>query len=327
MRERWPRFRPELSLSDEAVAHLLHRALPGAVVLGHAPVGGGLANTNLRVALAGRPARVLLRLYQRDPAQAPKEAWLDTVLQSHGVPTARFHRLIEADPVTGLTASVLDWVDGTRLDQWAPGPDDRALGLAVGRVLARVHFTPVGPPGFLTPDRRPIAAITLSRVGLSAYLHHFLITGPGAARLGATRTVALLAFVERYADGLDAWNTTPGLVHGDCNASNFIMTDGPTVAALLDWEFAFSGAPAFDFGHLLRPPLGARQAFVDGLARGYRKEGGVLPPGWRWLARLTDLYAWVDFLGRPTVAAPLIEDACRMVEETLALTPAHLPDS
>jgi aminoglycoside phosphotransferase (APT) family kinase protein len=320
MRDQWPRFRPEVNLPPDAVAHLVRLALPDAVVVGYGPVGGGLANTNIRVNLASAPGCVLLRVYQRDPTQAVKESRLDALLQAHAVPTARFHHIISDDRDTGLTCAVMDWVAGVRLDQWRFSEDDLAVGGAVGRVLARVHRVSVGAAGFLSADRRPVAAITLGREALLGYLQLCLIDGPGAGRLGAALTEELFAYVARYAGRLDAWRGPLGLVHGDCNASNFIM-DAGQVSALLDWEFAFSGAPAFDFGHLLRPPLGERALFVDGLAQGYQDEGGLLPPDWRWLARLTDLYAWADFLGRPTIAAPLIEDACRMVAETLSIAP------
>jgi aminoglycoside phosphotransferase (APT) family kinase protein len=212
------------------------------------------------------------------------------------------------------------------LDQW-DFAREREVGIAVGRVLARVHRVVVGPAGFLSADTRPIEAITLGREAMLAYLERCLIDGPGESRLGAALTAELFAFVARHAERLEAWGGLPGLVHGDCNPSNFIMAIGDMgtgenfgqVAALLDWEFAFCGSPAFDFGHLLRPPLGNREVFVRGLGDGYLAEGGTLPGEWRWLARVTDLYAWADFLGRKVIAAPLIADACQMVAETLAL--------
>ena len=61
------------------------------------------------------------------------------------------------------------------------------------------------------------------------------------------------------------------------------------VAAVLDWEFAFSGSPAIDFGNLLRPPLGERRSFVAALAAAYEAAGGRLPPDWQAIARIADL--------------------------------------
>jgi len=317
MRERWPRFRPEISLDLEAVQYLVRLVLPGASVSHFASVGGGLANTNLRVVIDVPPGVVLLRLYQRDPAQAAKEARLDGLLQAADVPTARFLGLIEADARTGLTVAVMDWAPGLRLDQLVPGAADAALGRSTGATLAKLHRLAVGPAGFLGPDRRPDVAIALGREAMLAYLRLCLIDGPGEARLGSELTARLFAYVEREGGRLADWPAAPGLVHGDCNASNFVMDDG-RVVALLDWEFAFSGSPAFDFGNLMRPPIGSSAVFAAALAAGYREGGGALPPDWRFLARLTDLYAWADFLGRPVIAAPLVDDAVAMVADTVS---------
>lgn len=70
MRERWTRTTAELQLDAEAVARLMAPAFPGATVTEFARAKGGLMNTNLQVHLSHRAQPVLLRLYQRDAAQA-----------------------------------------------------------------------------------------------------------------------------------------------------------------------------------------------------------------------------------------------------------------
>ena len=76
MRDGWGRGRPTVETDLATVGRLVASALPGARVTAAAPASGGLANTNLRVDLAGAPGTVLLRIYQRDPAEAGKEAAL-----------------------------------------------------------------------------------------------------------------------------------------------------------------------------------------------------------------------------------------------------------
>jgi aminoglycoside phosphotransferase (APT) family kinase protein len=148
------------------------------------------------------------------------------------------------------------------------------------------------------------------------YVRHCVIEGPGAERLGPDLTGRLMQFLDREAGRAAEWVSPPVLVHGDCNPSNFIVCDG-RVAALLDWEFAFSGTPVFDFGNLLRPPVGRSASFSKGLAQGYEDAGGRLPDQWRALAWLADLYAWADFLGRQIVAREVVADARAMVAMTL----------
>jgi hypothetical protein len=60
------------------------------------------------------------------------------------------------------------------------------------------------------------------------------------------------------------------------------LTISVHIAAVVDWEFAFSsGSPFIDLGNLLRPPLGDLPGFEEAVADGYRAAGRVLPDDWR----------------------------------------------
>jgi aminoglycoside phosphotransferase (APT) family kinase protein len=89
------------------------------------------------------------------------------------------------------------------------------------------------------------------------------------------------------------------------------------VAAVLDWEFALSATPAFDIGNLLRPPFGEHPTFVAGFAHGYRVAGGELPDDWQRVARIADLFAWVDLLGQRSEDPALTTDARRIIAATV----------
>ena len=112
----------------------------------------------------------------------------------------------------------------------------------------------------------------------------------------------------------------PRLTHADFNGSNVLVHQTPEgwrVAAVLDWEFAFAGAPFFDFGNLLRAPLGDLDGFAEAVAMGYREAGAAMPADWRELARIADLTAWADFLNRADATQQVIADARRMIERTV----------
>ena len=96
-----------------------------------------------------------------------------------------------------------------------------------------------------------------------------------------------------------------------------LFRSGWRVAAVLDWEFAFAGSPFFDFGNLLRPPVGDLDGFAEAVAAGYRQAGAAIPPDWRDLARIADLTAWADFLNRTDATPAVIADARRMIERTV----------
>jgi aminoglycoside phosphotransferase (APT) family kinase protein len=324
MRGGWRRGTPAIRL-DLSVAELLVRhALPDACAVRVRSAAGGLSNTNLRVVLAGEPASVLLRLYQRDPLQAGKEAAL-VRLAAPRVPVARFLHLSQDGSPVGHPWAVLEWVDGRRLETVLPGAgpvEAASLGRAVGATLAAIHGFAFDEHGFLDAGLRVRERIAPGRDGLLDYLRRCMAEGPAAARLGAGVARELLAFAEREGHRLERWPGGPRLVHADFNGSNILVrraSDGTwEVAAVLDWEFALSGSPAMDFGNLLRRPADDVPGFADAVAIGYRSAGGVLPEDWRAAARLMDLAAWVDFLSRPGAGRALIDDARTVIAATLA---------
>jgi fructokinase len=176
--------------------------------------------------------------------------------------------------------------------------------------------------GFLGADLSIAHSIDLDRDGLLAYLDHAFAVSHGAARLGPELTASLRNFIEREGEKISSWAGAPCLVHGDCNGSNLLFRQGANgaweLAAILDWEFAFSGTPGFDLAHLLRPPLGQHAGFADAMVASYRDAGGMPPPDWRTVARITDLFAWIDILSRPDAGANVVEDARNSIAAIIA---------
>lgn len=75
-------------------------------------------------------------------------------------------------------------------------------------------------------------------------------------------------------DNLALAGETRSLVHGDLRFHNVLIDDGE-VSAILDWEIAAIGHPAFDLGYVYRHiiQLGSWQAFLDA----YAEAGGEVP--------------------------------------------------
>jgi aminoglycoside phosphotransferase (APT) family kinase protein len=267
---------------------------------------------------------VLLRLYQGDPAHAAKEVAI-TARIAGTVPVANSLYFSATNPMTGHPYAILQWIDGQTFETVRSAHDRStaaSLGRSIGHSLAAIHSFTFDKRGFFAADLSVPDAIDLGRSGLLVYLSRCLVDGPGGARLGADLTTAVLAFAQREGEMLDAWLGAPCLVHGDFNGANILVrpnTAGdPEVAAVLDWEFAFSGSPAFDFGNLLRPPLGHDPDFAATVADGYRKAGGSLPTDWQHIARIADLFAWADIVSRPNVGPEVIADARHVVADIIA---------
>ncbi len=321
MREGWERAKPALTLSVGELTRLTQPAFPGRTVVAAEPAHGGLANTNIRIALSGRAAPLLVRLYQRDGAQAAKEAALHRLVAGR-VPVSRLHLHADSNPVTGHAYVVMDWVEGERLETiQADVADVRHLGRSVGTALAGIHAHVFDRMGELDADLNVVEPFEPGHAGFVGFLRAFLIEGLGGERLGADLTRRVMDFADTAGKALDAWDGPPCLVHCDFGGSNILVRQdaaGWAVAAVLDWEFAVSATPFLDFGNLLRPPAGALPGFAAAVADGYRQAGGSLPDNWRSLSRVTDLLAWAEFMNRPRVDRALVAAARSVVAATIA---------
>ncbi|WP_178133399.1 phosphotransferase family protein [Vineibacter terrae] len=324
MRQHWTRATATVALGvDDATA--LVRALPGAPRVSRVTVlSGGLANTNLRLDFASGEPPLVLRLYQRDPAQAAKERALHGLAARHGLPVPRLHLGADDNPITGSAYAVIDWIEGRPLDDVAAKLDGDQLwqlGASIGAGLARIHGVTFDACGFFDGALRVATPIDVGGAGLREFLHRCLIDGRGGERLGGDLTRALMAFVDAEAAVLDTWDGAPCLTHADFGGSNILVRltgRGWALAAVLDWEFAFSGSPFFDLGNLLRPPPGRLPGFADAVAAGYAGAGRVLPPRWREMAALADLIAWADFLSRELPPPGVIDSARERIRDTIA---------
>jgi len=313
MRERWTRTAPVLKVDVDEAQALVAPALGDVRVLRVEPLGGGHSNTNLRLHLDGRPNSVVLRLYQRDPTQASKEAAISALVAAT-VPVPRYLHCGER-PSNGQTYAIVAWVDGRPLSLAAKkATEDElfAMGRSVGAVLAAIHAHTFAQAGFLDADLKvtPFPGGT----ALGAYLEHSF-RGIARERAGEQLADAAIAFARPNEHRQEVWNHPARLTHFDFGATNILMRNDASVAGIVDWEFAASASPAADFGNLLRPPLGRSAGFVRGVERGYRDGGGFLPDDWLELTRLADVAAWTEFLTRPNVSAEVIQDAVNVLRE------------
>lgn len=304
-----------------------------------------------------RGSKVLLKIFVRDPETAPKEyalnqlvcqrvctpkflhfspACSDVSTRSSEASTSSSNASTRSSEASASSSSstyrepdieypyaVIEWVDGTMLQSVFPHLSEvqrKHLGESVGSSLAKIHSFKFPNFGFFDGDLNIKEPIAIDGAGLLSYVRQCLVDGPGGKRIGAEITERLIEFLERQSKVLDLWNGEPCLTHSDFNHSNILVAAKESefeVAAVLDWEFAFSGTPFFDFGNLLRAPIGSSKAFVEGVEYGYKQAGGALPSQWRKMSLLSDLTAWAEFMTRDTVNENLIADAARVIEDTI----------
>ncbi|MFE0648737.1 phosphotransferase family protein [Streptomyces sp. NPDC059534] len=297
-------------------AWLISHALPGAQLHQVDPLPGGFTN-DMAMLTVQRPdaagaERYVLRRYRPDCSRVPRNtcAVEVAVLGQAAARVVPVTTVVAADPqgrTTGRPTLLYRFVEGTPLSQvLADGPagdEARALGQAVGAVLARISRVRLPRPGVFGDSSLVPAPEGAAPLGdLPGFVDRCLVTAAPGGPLSGTDSAVLRALARRGPPALAAVAGERSLVHGDFNPKNVLVRrcGGQwAVAAVLDWELAFSGSPLFDVGNMLRFAHEYPPAFASGFVDGFRGGNGRLPADWLRLSRTLDLFALADILTAP----------------------------
>ncbi|HEV7656605.1 MAG TPA: phosphotransferase [Mycobacteriales bacterium] len=262
------------------------------------PLSGGYSGETFLV--TGAAEQAVLRLYARQPSRAAiDQALLERLRGLLPVP-----RVLEAVTVPDRAGRppflLLEALPGDRLDMVLPAADEplrRRLGEAVAGVLT-----------LLATERMPRAGMFLD-AGLDP-VPFPAGAGDQAGFLAANRDAPFFAdlstgdyealrSVARRAAMAAARSSRIALVHADFNPKN-LLVDPATggVTGVLDWEFAYAGAPLGDLGNLLR--FEEDPVFAGAVAAAYVDRAPDVPADWLETARALDLYALIDLSARDT---------------------------
>ncbi len=263
------------------------------------PLEGGYSGETFLV--GDDPAdQVVLRIYRRNPDRAVVDASLLRLVRG----ILPVPEVIEVRPARGDEPALLvtEKLHGVPLDallRAAPrGVDWEEIGLDLGFVLARLSGIPFLQPGMFSGPE-----LTVSQLDMPTDLRQFAQQFRDSGRLAAWQDRdfdALLDLIDTAEDiTADAAAECEGrtvLVHSDFNPKNILVDpESSEISALLDWEFAFAGAPYTDYGNLTRFDRDDRitgaalEAFVN------------QAPGVRYAderGRAADVWALVELAGR-----------------------------
>ena len=304
------------------IAGVLHRALPGHALRSCAVMTGGLINAMYAVEVDGFEDPLVLRFYARDPAACQKEVDLHRLVEGRvPVPEILYAGSGEEE---GISPHVLmRWVKGLtfRRLQARQNPAEIAeAAYSIGETLGRIASFEFASPGRIEPGLTIGPPFLESTHGAAKFIESCLSSPEAARRLDA----AARDRVRRY-----AWSWEPRmaplgeerrLVHSDFGGSNLLVDQDASerwrVSGVIDWEFAFSGPPLVDVGHMMRCERRGRPLVEPYFSAGLRAEGGTLPEDWPDLARAVDLMALCELLSRPKLADSVVKEVVELITAT-----------
>jgi aminoglycoside phosphotransferase (APT) family kinase protein len=302
---------------------VLARALPGHTIVRCLPVSGGLLNSVYRIAVEGLDDEFALRIYTYNPSACRKEVDLHCLIAAR-VPVPD---IVFADP-TGETGAgpcvLMRWVAGETFRQIKSRRDAGEIaecGRAMGAVLAGIGSFQFSRGGLIGPGLDINPGPVDGPDPVPRMIEQLLATPQAALRLPAAAIARVCDFAWARAPLLAALDGERCLVHSDFSSLNLVMHRPRgewDVAAVLDWEFAFSGSPLHDLGHALRYERSGRPSLEPHFSGAYRAAGGSLPENWRGLARMLDLTALCEMLSRPALPEAAAREIVELIEGAIS---------
>lgn len=311
----------------KCIEQTLTSIFPGRRVKQITRLTGGLINTNLKVTFATGETPVVLRLYRGTAETCLKEVEvLRLVCQNVPVP-----KVLYAEPNgTGGSSPfvLLDFVEGLTFQQLKRTNDLDAIHQAaasVGKVLAAIGRHSFDQPGRLVTTDSGQLAVGMPYIEgadpVPRMLDTFLDSEDLSRRLGPELIETLHDYIWRWAPRLPDLTQDSFLVHSDFGNRNILVNQRNgrwRVAAVLDWEFAFSGSPLLDVGHFLRYENADAPLREPYFSRAYLDNGGTLPDNWREVARVIDLTGLVECLTHEYVPDDVAAEILGLIHATLA---------
>jgi aminoglycoside phosphotransferase (APT) family kinase protein len=298
-----------------------HRRVDHAELL-----SGGRINTNLKITFSGDEPTVVLRLHRKGSATCAKETQVIELIKST-VPVPEIF-YVDSEGVDGSGPfSIIEFVEGLAFQQLKRTGNLEAIHQAassVGATLAAIGRYSFSKPGSLVVTNKNQLEIgdpfTRTTDPILEILDIILKSDLAQRRLGVELTQRLREFMWAWAPSMPNITNVSQLVHSDFGNRNILVkeVDGKwQVAAVLDWEFAFSGSSLLDVGNFLRYDSTREPLREPYFSRSFLEHGGELPENWRQVVRVIDLTALVECLSHDYLPDDVVSEILTLINSTL----------
>ncbi len=308
------------------IHHCVSRAFPNLTIAGTELLAGGLINTNIKVTFNTDRPPVVLRLYRGASSVCLKETALLSLLRlTVPVPEVLY---AESKGVEGSPPfCIVEFVEGVTFEQLKRTNNLDAIHQAaasVGKTLALIGNHQFSTPGRLKTDVNHRLIVGDPYVKgpdpVPRILDKFLHAPTVQRRIDNHLREELHDFIWSWAPKLPPIDHESRLVHSDFGNRNILVREVGgrwQVAAVLDWEFAFSGSPLLDVGHFLRYERQAQPLREPYFSQVFVEHGDTLPDDWWRIARVVDLTGLVECLIHDYVPDDVVEEIRGLIRSTI----------
>jgi aminoglycoside phosphotransferase (APT) family kinase protein len=306
------------------VKHLVAATFPNRKVACTELLAGGLINTNLKISFESDFEPVVLRLYRDGAAVCEKEIAVHNLIYQH-VPVPE---ILHAESKGSQVFAFVEYIQGLTFQQLKRTNNLKAIQQAsasIGKTLAAIGRFRFPAPGTLLAREASLVLGNKFIEGpdpIPRLLDRFLASNTFQQRAGSKLVDQLHDFIWSYAPILPSLQTDCSLVHNDFGNRNILVREvngAWTVAAVLDWEMAFSGSALLDVGNFLRYELDAAPLREPFFSRAFVEHGGLLPDNWKQVVKLIDLTGLVECLTHDELPSDVEAELFTLIEATLAM--------
>jgi aminoglycoside phosphotransferase (APT) family kinase protein len=308
--------------SDLPIASYVRKAFPHARILAAEPLVGGLINSNFKVQLDSPGEPLVLRIYERDVTACQKETDLLRLI-GRTVPVAE---VLYAEPQPADSTkpfAIVTFIDGITFRELKHNGNKADLSQAAysaGQILAAIGQYKFPEAGKLGPGLAITGKYLEGPDLVPRLVEGFLKSSVLQTRTTLEVQKRIHNLIWSWAPRLAELDADSSLVHCDFGSRNLLVKSDSgswTVAGVIDWEFALSASPLIDVGHFLRYEQSKSPLREPHFSSGFRDGGGILPEGWRALARVLDLTALLDLLTRPQLPTDVQAEMLELVKATV----------
>jgi aminoglycoside phosphotransferase (APT) family kinase protein len=314
------------ALTFDQIKRLSRSLFPQRSIQGLEVLSGGLINTNIKVNFESQGDPVVVRLYRNGSDTCRKEVAIHDLVSS----TVRVPRVLHAEP-DGLgdlaPFAIIEFAQGITFQKLKRTKNQEAIRQAsysIGQTLATIGRFVFERPGRLLVEESNCLTVgspfidgpdTIPRI-----LDRFLSSRTCQRRAGPELVQRLHDFGWSWSSRIPDLEEQPCLVHSDFGNRNILVREEEgvwVVAAILDWEFAFSGSSLLDVGHFLRYERKNEPLREPHFSRAFVEHGGQLPDNWRDIVKVIDLTALVECLTHEELPMDVELELLELINATL----------
>ncbi len=313
----WERFKSHVQLDIPTAEKLLQPVTTSKIAQLNL-CAEGLANTSYKITFASHHPPIILRIYMREHSACQREFALHQLLKDK-VSIAEIFYIDTSCSVIPYPFAVMEWVEGILMREVVLSGEEDAIqtcAFEAGKCLAMLRELRFQQSGFFQED----LTITPLSVSAESFCFAWLDNPEVSLGLGKLLCEALHQLVENHSSFYPSEQEV-NLTHADYDPANILVKQVHQewkIAAILDWEFAFSCSYLLDMGTFLRYshrlPNYYEQAFCNGI-----ETGKSLPPEWKKSIKLMDIGCLLSLLEHnpPEKSPKLHQDVVSLLQDTV----------